>query len=97
VRTKPLLRGLVLMTPYYLEPNREDPMRKTMDRYGAIVKETATRHGTCFVDTQAAFDAYFKEYHPNNLAWDRIHPNHIGHMLLAREFLKVIEFDWKGE
>ncbi len=96
-RTKPLLKGLVLMTPYYMEPNREDPMRKTMDQYGAIVKDVATRHGTYFVDTQAAFDAYFKEYHPNNLAWDRIHPNHIGHMLLAREFLKVVEFDWKGE
>ena len=31
--TKPLVKGLVLMTPYYIEPNRQDPMRATMDKY----------------------------------------------------------------
>src|SRR5690348_17326515 len=39
--TKPLVKGLILMTPYYIEPNRQDPMRATMDRYGAVVKKVA--------------------------------------------------------
>ena len=92
--TKPLVKGIVLMTPYYLEPNRQDAMRARMDEYGAIARDIATREGTLFVDTQAAFDAYFREYHPNNVAWDRVHPNHLGHMVLARAFLGAVGYDW---
>ena len=29
--TRPQLKGLVLMTPYFIEPNRSDPMRTRMD------------------------------------------------------------------
>jgi lysophospholipase L1-like esterase len=32
--TRPQLKGLVLMTPYFIEPNRADPMRVMMDMYG---------------------------------------------------------------
>jgi lysophospholipase L1-like esterase len=32
--TRPQLKGMVLMTPYFIEPNRADPMRALMDRYG---------------------------------------------------------------
>ena len=41
VRTMQFARGMVLMTPYYMEPNRNDPMRARMDEYGAAVKELA--------------------------------------------------------
>jgi lysophospholipase L1-like esterase len=34
--TRPKLKGLVLMTPYFIEPNRAEPMRKMMDDYCAI-------------------------------------------------------------
>ena len=44
------------MTPYYIETNRGDAMRAQMDRYGAIVRTLAQKHGAVFVDTQAAFD-----------------------------------------
>ena len=90
--TKPLLKGLVLMTPYYLEPNVNDAMRSTMDKYGAVVKTISEKYGTFFVDTQAAFSNILKQYHPNLLTWDRVHPNNIGHMVLAQAFLKAIEF-----
>ena len=52
----PHLNGLVLMTPFYIEPNPHDAMRAQMDRYGRIVREIAERHGALFVDTQAAFN-----------------------------------------
>ncbi len=90
--TKPVVSGIVLMTPYYMEPNRTDPMRARMDEYGAIVRRISEQENTLFVDTQAAFDLFFRSYHPNHVAWDRVHPNHIGHMLLARAFLEVMEF-----
>src|SRR5262249_10275480 len=84
-RTRPVLKGgLVLMTPFYIEPNRQDAMRARMDQYGDIVKKLATQHNTLLVDTQAAFDAILPVYYPATLAWDRVHPNHIGCMALAR-------------
>ena len=93
-RTQPTVQGLVLMTPYYMEPNRTDPMRACMDRYGAAVQRIAEKHQTIFVDTQAAFDTLLTHCHANAIAWDRVHPNHIGHMLLARTFLQAVEFSW---
>ena len=83
-------RRLVLMTPFMVEANREDPMRRRMDEYGAIVKRIATKHRALFIDTQAAFDAVLVHTHPMALAWDRIHPNTTGHLILARSFLAAI-------
>lgn len=92
--TRPQIRGLVLMTPYFIEPNRTDPMRIMMDQYGAVVRELASRYEAIFVDTQAAFDRVLAELHPMALAEDRVHPNMTGHMILARAFLEAVEFAW---
>jgi len=89
-RTRPQVKGLVLATPYLIEPNRADPMRQMMDAYGAVVRELATKHDAVFVDTQAAFDAITAHTHPMTLAWDRIHPNTTGHLALARAFLLAL-------
>jgi lysophospholipase L1-like esterase len=91
---RPRLKGLVLMTPYYIEPNRRDPMRAMMDRYGAAVRQLAKTHAAVFVDTQAAFDRILAHCHPNALAWDRVHPNQAGHMIIARAFLQAVGFRW---
>ncbi len=93
-RTQPTVKGMVLMTPFYIEPNRQDAMRARMDQYGAVVRELAQSHNTLFVDTQAAFDAALAHYYPATLAWDRVHPTHIGHMVLARAFLNAVGFAW---
>jgi len=97
VSTKPLLEGLVLMTPYYIEPNRNDAMRATMDKYGEVVKDIAKKNNAIFVDLQAAFDEILKHYHPNAIAWDRVHPNLIGHMVITRAFLNAVEYSWNGQ
>jgi len=91
-QTVPLVKGLVLMTPYYLESNRQDGMRARMDEYGRLVKKIADKHGTVFVDTQAAFDKVLKYIYPATLGWDRVHPNAVGHMVLARSFLAGVGF-----
>ena len=93
--TKPV-KGLVLMTPYYIEPNRQDAMRAAMDRYGAVVKKVAAATaGSVFVDTQAAFDRVLTTYYPAMINWDRVHPNPTGSALLARAFLNAVGFDWQ--
>jgi len=88
--TKASVKGLVLMSPFYIEPNRADAMRHRMDEYGAIMRHTATRHGALFVDVQAAFDGVLQHLHANALAWDRVHPNNIGHAIIARAFLNAV-------
>ena len=93
-QTKPKLKGLILMTPFYIESNPQDAMRAQMDRYGAIVKKLATKHDAIFVDTQAAFNATLKHLYAATLAWDRVHPNQIGTMVIARAFLNAIGYQW---
>ena len=92
--TRPLVKNIVLLTPFYIEPNRADTMRARMDEYGATVRRLSEKHGTLFVDTQAAFDAVLTAYYPATLAWDRVHPNQTGHMVIARAFLAAIDFDY---
>jgi len=94
-KVKSSLDGLVLMTPFYVEPNRNDAMRARMDQYGLLVKKVASRHRAIFIDTQAAFDRALRHQHSSALAWDRVHPNQTGHMMLARAFLEGIGFEWK--
>ncbi len=89
-RTRPTVKGLIFMSPFYIEPNRADAMRARMDQYGAIVRETALRHDAVFIDTQAAFDAVLQHMNANAIAWDRVHPNVIGHSVIARAFLNAI-------
>ena len=93
-KVAPTLQGLVLMTPFYIEDRREDAMRRRMDEYGAVVRRLAADYEAIFVDAQAAFDASLEHYYPASLAWDRIHPNQIGHAVLARAFLNAVGFDW---
>ena len=93
--TKPLVKGIVLMTPFYMEPNKSDGMRAQTDNYSKVVASTAKKHNTLFVDTQAAFDEALKYYYPATLGWDRVHPNQVGCMVSARAFLKVIGYEWK--
>lgn len=95
-RTMPAVKGLVLMTPFMIEASREDAMRRRMDEYGAIVKRVAAKRGALIVDTQAAFDRVLAHQHAMAIAWDRIHPNHLGHAILARAFLDGIGFSWAG-
>lgn len=94
-QTRPSVRGLVLMTPFYIEPNREDAMRAQMDRYGAVARGLAPKYDAIFVDTQDAFDMAMQHIPPAYLAGDKVHPSQIGHMVLTRAFLNGIEFEWK--
>jgi len=88
------VKGLVMMSPYYIEDNRSDDMRKRMDQYGAIVKKVAARRGAIFVDVQAAFNKVLRHLPSEMFAWDRVHPGVAGHMIIARAFLDGIDFEW---
>ena len=92
-----LAGGLILMTPFYIESLADDAMRQRMDEYGAMVRQVAHETEAIFVDTQVAFNAVLEHMHSAAIAWDRVHPNRVGHTILARAFLNAIEFSWSGE
>ena len=93
-RTRPQLKGLVLMTPYYIESNRNDAMRAKMDTYGQIVETVAKDYDARFVNTQAALDELLEHVYSSFLARDRVHPTQTGHMVIARAFLNALNFSW---
>ena len=57
-----------------------------------IVQELAEKYGQTFIDLQAAWDELFTHMHPANIAWDRIHPNHVGCVYIANQILKATGF-----
>jgi lysophospholipase L1-like esterase len=87
---RPNLKGLILCTPYFIEPNLQDAMRKRMDEYSDVVRKLADEFDAVLVDTQAAFDRILKVMHPMTLAWDRIHPDTSGHAIIAKCFLDAV-------
>lgn len=93
-QTKPRVKQMILMTPFFIEPHKGDALRARMDEYGAIVKRLAGEYGTVFVDTQARFDGMLKHMHSAAIGWDRVHPNQAGHMAIARAFLDAVGFKW---
>ncbi|MBT3274822.1 MAG: SGNH/GDSL hydrolase family protein [Spirochaetales bacterium] len=96
-QTLPSLKGLILLTPYFIEPNREDDMRVQMDAYGMVVRGLAAKYGALFGDTQAAFDRYL-EYNPTQtLCGDRVHPNRKGHSIITSSFLNAVGFEWSND
>ena len=91
---KDSVKGIFLMTPYYMETNAEDGMRKRMDEYGAVFRKLAVKYGCVFIDLQETFNHYFRFRHSTYIAWDRIHPSLVGATIIAREFLKHCGFDY---
>ncbi|MPY87984.1 MAG: GDSL family lipase [Luteitalea sp.] len=92
--TRSRVKEMMLITPFYLEPNRKDAMRAKMDAYGEVVQRLAQKHGTVLVDSQAAFDEILEIVYPAAINWDRVHPDHVGSMVLARAFVNGVGFQW---
>jgi len=90
VRARPQLRGLVLLSPFLVQPDRTDHMRTQVEVFGAIVKRLAARHGAFFVDTQAAFDWMLFHMPVAQLAPDFVHPTLLGHTVLANALLTAL-------
>lgn len=91
------VKGVFLLTPYYMEPNREDPMRKKMDEYCAICRELAEKYGCVLVDFQALYERFLQHRHSTCIAWDRVHPNQMGATLMAKEFLSHCGFNYNHQ
>lgn len=93
-KAKGSVKGVFLLSPYIIEPNAEDAMRRRLDEYVSICRELAEKHGCRFVDFQQMYANYCQYRHSSYIAWDRIHPNQIGATLMAKTFLEACGFDY---
>ena len=50
LKVKDSVKGIFILSPYIIEPLREDMMRKRMDEYGAICNKLAQKHNCIFID-----------------------------------------------
>lgn len=94
VAVKDKVKGIFILSPYYMEPNRNDMMRNRMDDYVVICRKLAEKYGCIFVDFQSLYERFLQIRHSSSIAWDRVHPNQMGATLMAREFLSKCDFDY---
>jgi lysophospholipase L1-like esterase len=81
---------MIVMTPFLIEPDRRDAMRRQTELYADAVRRIADDTGAVLVDTQAAFDAALERHPPSHWSGDRVHPSVAGHALLARTWLQAV-------
>mgnify|MGYP000241393168 CR=1 FL=1 len=93
-RTLPQVQCAIVMLPFLLETNAKEPVREFIDRYGAVARAIAERNELRFVYVQAAFNAWLVHNHTSQLCADRVHPNAVGHNIIASAFLNAIGFKW---
>lgn len=90
-QTLPLTPHMLLVSPFFLEPDAREPMRARMDDYRARMKAAAGRYELPFVDLQEAFADLLRVCHPSFVAWDRVHPGPAGQLVIARALLRELE------
>lgn len=88
------LKGVFLLSPYIIEPLREDKMRARMDEYVEICRKLSEKYGCIFIDFQKLYEDYCNACYSAYICWDRIHPNQIGATLMAMRFLEVCGFEY---
>lgn len=84
---------LIMMTPYMIEADRHQLMRRQMDWYSEAVRRLARELEAVLVDTQAAFDHVLRDSTPHDWADDQIHPDSAGHAVIALAWLRAVGFE----
>jgi lysophospholipase L1-like esterase len=83
---------LIVMEPYVIEKNPDDPQLVQTRHYAEIARGIAAEFDAVNVRTQDAFDRVLEHSESTDWAHDRIHPNLAGHAVIAQAFLKAIGF-----
>lgn len=76
-------KELVILSPFFLELDKEDKMRALTDKYQNILQECAQRQNVDYIDIQENMDAYLEVHDVATISQDRVHVNHIGNALIA--------------
>lgn len=82
----------IIISPYFLDRNHEDPMRKMVDEINELYKKLAEKYNIGYIDVQTPFDEYLKTGSVYILSQDRVHPNSVGISLIARTIYNHPDF-----
>lgn len=59
-QAKMVAKGVIVCTPYYMEPNKSDFMRARMQEYVDSCERLAEEYGCRFVNFQAVYDKFLQ-------------------------------------
>jgi lysophospholipase L1-like esterase len=85
------LDGLIIMPPFMVETDKNEPMLKKIKEYAACLRELAKKHDGIYVDVQKSFDDYLAKAHFMTIAADYIHLNQRGHYIIAKAFVEAMD------
>ena len=81
-----------IISPYFLDRNHEDPMRKMVDEVNALYKKLAEKYNVGYIDVQTVLDDYLRTGSVYILSDDRVHPKSVGMSLIARTIYNHPDF-----
>ncbi len=81
------VKGIILMTPFYITTSLDNAMRQETLHYAYIMESISRQYKTKLVHTQAWIDPFLKRTHVKRLSDDGVHPNPITHMILAKAWI----------
>ncbi len=94
LKTKPVVKGMFIISPFMMDANKEQPMRKRAVEYAAISKGLADKHELIYVDVQSKIDTFMESLDEYYLSSDRVHPNYKGHAIIAKALLDAMGINW---
>ena len=78
----------VLVSPYFLELYKEDPMRAKCDKLNGVLRELAKKYSLHYIDVQSVFDEYISKASSYVVSGDRVHPKAIGKQVIAKTIME---------
>lgn len=84
------VKGIIFMTPFLMESDMSDAMRSKTIQYARAMADIGRRYDIPVVHTQPAIDDVLAQSDRSRLSSDRVHPHAVGHMVLARAWIKTI-------
>lgn len=89
---------IIFMSPFLIEQNKEDKMKKNLEVYIDAARTISIDSGIEFIELQKVFEDYLisNDAYSMTLSADRVHPNLTGHMIIAKAWLnKFFEVEVK--
>lgn len=86
------LKGFMLISPIFFEPNKDDIFMKRILQYSAICKRLAEEYAVDYCNLQPEIDRLCAAIYPTTFSGDRVHPGPVAHLAIAREILKQMNF-----
>lgn len=74
----------VILSPFFLDLNHEDPMRRMCDEINTYYRALASKYSIGYIDIQGRFDEYLAKGSTYLLSSDRVHPKAVGISLISR-------------